>query len=94
VLPSFLPILCLQVGERICWPDTAVAAITALEKASHETLGSDFQKYNQKMRQLDFNLKVAICYHFTLTINAFLSLQSDLQKSSHWSSCGSHDIGV
>ncbi|KAG1361312.1 hypothetical protein COCNU_09G007750 [Cocos nucifera] len=42
---------------RICWPDDAVPAITALERATHETLGSDFQKYNQKMRQLDFNLK-------------------------------------
>ncbi|XP_038971586.1 uncharacterized protein LOC103714040 [Phoenix dactylifera] len=42
---------------RICWPDDAVPAITALERATHETLASDFQKYNQKMRQLDFNLK-------------------------------------
>ncbi|XP_038971116.1 uncharacterized protein LOC103705583 [Phoenix dactylifera] len=42
---------------RICWPDDAVPAITALERATHETLGPDFQKYNQKMRQLDFNLK-------------------------------------
>ncbi|ONK64011.1 uncharacterized protein A4U43_C07F21190 [Asparagus officinalis] len=43
--------------ESFCWPDSAVASITALEKASHETLGSDFQKYNQKMRQLVFNFK-------------------------------------
>ncbi|XP_039118107.1 LOW QUALITY PROTEIN: uncharacterized protein LOC120254026 [Dioscorea cayenensis subsp. rotundata] len=42
---------------RICWPDTAVSAIAALEKASFDAFSSDFQKYNQKMRQLDFNLK-------------------------------------
>lgn len=39
------------------WPDSAVTAIVALEKASHETFISDFSKYNQKMRQLSFNLK-------------------------------------
>ncbi|CAI9094060.1 OLC1v1029715C1 [Oldenlandia corymbosa var. corymbosa] len=41
----------------ISWPDRAVPAVTALEKASHEALSADFQKYNQKMRQLSFNLK-------------------------------------
>ncbi|XP_072990436.1 protein REPRESSOR OF VERNALIZATION 1 [Typha latifolia] len=44
-------------GDENYWPDVAVTAITALERATHEALGSDFQKYNQKMRQLDFNLK-------------------------------------
>ncbi|XP_052209863.1 uncharacterized protein LOC127813127 isoform X2 [Diospyros lotus] len=39
------------------WPDSAVPAVTALEKASHDALSTDFQKYNQKMRQLVFNLK-------------------------------------
>ncbi|XP_021735819.1 uncharacterized protein LOC110702425 [Chenopodium quinoa] len=39
------------------WPDSAVSAIVALEKASHEAFISDFSKYNQKMRQLSFNLK-------------------------------------
>ncbi|XP_043717947.1 uncharacterized protein LOC122665872 isoform X2 [Telopea speciosissima] len=39
------------------WPDAAVLAVTALERVSHETLASDFTKYNQKMRQLVFNLK-------------------------------------
>lgn len=73
-----------QAGEKICWPDTAVAAITALEKASHETLGSDFQKYNQKMRQLDFNLKVKYlllarhsCYTHTLASSICLFLLHD-----------------
>ncbi|KAJ6843040.1 uncharacterized protein M6B38_299845 [Iris pallida] len=46
-----------DAGEKLSWPDSAVSAVTALENASHETLGYDFQKYNQKMRQLDFNLK-------------------------------------
>jgi len=40
------------------WPDAAVSAIVALEKASHEAFSTDFQKYNQKLRQLNFNLKV------------------------------------
>ncbi|KAL3498841.1 hypothetical protein ACH5RR_041573 [Cinchona calisaya] len=44
-------------GASIHWPDGAVPAIAALEKASHEALSSDFMKYNQKMRQLAFNLK-------------------------------------
>lgn len=48
----------LQAGENICWPDTAVWVVTSVERAAHEALSSDFQKYNQKMRQLDFNLKV------------------------------------
>ncbi|KAL0297648.1 UNVERIFIED_CONTAM: hypothetical protein Sradi_6816900 [Sesamum radiatum] len=39
------------------WPDAAVPAIAALEKAAHDALSADFQKYNQKMRQLAFNLK-------------------------------------
>ncbi|WOG81244.1 hypothetical protein DCAR_0100389 [Daucus carota subsp. sativus] len=39
------------------WPDAAVPAIAALEKASHETFSGVFEKYNQKMRQLSFNLK-------------------------------------
>lgn len=34
--------------------------MTALEKGAHEALSADFQKYNQKMRQLAFNLKVYI----------------------------------
>ncbi|KAM7278735.1 hypothetical protein ACFE04_005869 [Oxalis oulophora] len=44
-------------GDSFLWPNSAVAPVTALEQASHETLSSDFQKYNQKMRQLLFNLK-------------------------------------
>ncbi|KAK9983538.1 hypothetical protein SO802_033063 [Lithocarpus litseifolius] len=43
--------------KSFLWPDAAVLAVTALEKAAHETLSSDFQKYNQKLRQLVFNLK-------------------------------------
>ncbi|XP_043810047.1 uncharacterized protein LOC110604214 isoform X2 [Manihot esculenta] len=44
-------------SKTFCWPDAAVAAVSALEKASHEALSFDFQKYNQKLRQLQFNLK-------------------------------------
>uniref|UniRef100_A0A2P2JGI2 Uncharacterized protein LOC105129056 isoform X1 n=3 Tax=Rhizophora mucronata TaxID=61149 RepID=A0A2P2JGI2_RHIMU len=39
------------------WPDAAVRAASALEKASHNALSSDSQKYTQKLRQLVFNLK-------------------------------------
>lgn len=46
-----------KVDTDILWPEAAVAAITALEKAAYETLGSDNHKYNIKMRQLEFNLK-------------------------------------
>ncbi|CAK9141891.1 unnamed protein product [Ilex paraguariensis] len=47
----------LNVDLSFRWPDAAVPAITALEKASHEAHSADFLKYNQKMRQLSFNLK-------------------------------------
>ncbi|KAL3619286.1 hypothetical protein CASFOL_036856 [Castilleja foliolosa] len=46
-----------EEGVSFHWPDAAIPAIVALEKAAHDTLSSDFQKYNQKMRQLAFNLK-------------------------------------
>ncbi|CAH9137397.1 unnamed protein product [Cuscuta epithymum] len=39
------------------WPDSAVPVIASLERAVHDALSSDFQKYNQKMRQLVFNIK-------------------------------------
>ncbi|XP_020216482.1 uncharacterized protein LOC109800163 [Cajanus cajan] len=44
-------------SKSFVWPDVAVPAIVALEKASHDTFSSDYQKYNQKLRQLVFNLK-------------------------------------
>ncbi|GLT90883.1 hypothetical protein SLE2022_087980 [Rubroshorea leprosula] len=44
-------------GKSFPWPDAAVSAVTALEKVAHDALSSDFQKYNQKLRQLVFNLK-------------------------------------
>ncbi|XP_076888989.1 ASI1-immunoprecipitated protein 3-like [Bidens hawaiensis] len=45
------------MGSPPVWPDDAVHAVAALEEASHESLSSDYQKYNQKMRQLVFNFK-------------------------------------
>ncbi|KAL1364419.1 hypothetical protein HN51_012612 [Arachis hypogaea] len=44
-------------SKSLVWPDAAVTAVVALEKVSHDTLSSDYQKYNQKLRQLVFNLK-------------------------------------
>ncbi|KAH9301640.1 hypothetical protein KI387_013223, partial [Taxus chinensis] len=46
-----------KVEDNIVWPEAAVVAISALEKAAYESLGSDNHKYNLKMRQLEFNLK-------------------------------------
>ncbi|KAI3990542.1 hypothetical protein MKX01_022842 [Papaver californicum] len=43
--------------ETALWLDAAVTAIVALEQASHDAFSGDFQKYNQKMRQLHYNLK-------------------------------------
>ncbi|GAV57952.1 BAH domain-containing protein/TFIIS_M domain-containing protein, partial [Cephalotus follicularis] len=49
---------CLEKsGKSFLWPDAAIPAVTALEQASHDALSSEYQKYNQKMRQLVFNLK-------------------------------------
>ncbi|PPD87728.1 hypothetical protein GOBAR_DD15367 [Gossypium barbadense] len=45
-----------NAGKSFQWPDAAVAAVTALEKASHDAFSPDM-KYNQKLRQLMFNLK-------------------------------------
>lgn len=41
------------------WPNAAVNAIAALEKAAHDGFSSDSQKYNQKLQRLTHYLKVA-----------------------------------
>ncbi|XP_010540863.1 PREDICTED: uncharacterized protein LOC104814493 [Tarenaya hassleriana] len=46
-----------KAENTFLWPDDAVPAVCALEQASHDSLASDFQKYNQKLRSLVFNLK-------------------------------------
>ncbi|KAL8053858.1 hypothetical protein ABFX02_05G100700 [Erythranthe guttata] len=43
--------------ESFVWPDGALSAIAALEKAAYDGLSADFHKYHQKLRQLSFNLK-------------------------------------
>ncbi|KAF7810279.1 ABC transporter F family member 4 [Senna tora] len=52
---------CQDKGQKsskfFIWPDSAVPAIVALEKASHDALSTDYMKYNQKLRTLYFNLK-------------------------------------
>lgn len=50
----------LQGDATFEWPGAAVPAIADLEKVAHDTYSVDFQKYNQKMRSLAFNLKVAV----------------------------------
>ncbi|KAL5551640.1 hypothetical protein UlMin_002251 [Ulmus minor] len=47
----------LKNDKSFVWPDDAISAVAALEKASYEFFPPDFQKYNQKLRQLNFNLK-------------------------------------
>ncbi|KAL2902588.1 Chromatin remodeling protein EBS [Bienertia sinuspersici] len=48
----------IKSDSSFTWPDSGVAVVVALEKASHEAFFYlDFSKYNQKMRQLLFNLK-------------------------------------
>ncbi|MED6170904.1 hypothetical protein PIB30_035587 [Stylosanthes scabra] len=51
---------CQDMGQKssksFLWPDAAVPAVVALEKASNDAFPSDFQKYNKKLRQLDYNL--------------------------------------
>lgn len=47
-------------ADDLSWPEAAVAAVTSLEKTAYESLSSDMHKYNIKMRQLEFNLKVAL----------------------------------
>ncbi|PHT57746.1 hypothetical protein CQW23_00109 [Capsicum baccatum] len=46
-----------ELGDVFLRPDSVVPAVVSLDKAAHEALSSDFKKYNQKMRQLTFNLK-------------------------------------
>ncbi|XP_058732015.1 uncharacterized protein LOC131603634 [Vicia villosa] len=47
----------LKDSKSFIWPDVAVPAVVALEKASHEAFPSDSQRYSQKLRQLAFNLE-------------------------------------
>lgn len=49
-----------QVDGVIVWPESAISAASALEKFAHEFHDTDHHKYNLKMRQLDFNLKVLL----------------------------------
>jgi len=52
----------VQGAGSLAWPEVATAAmavVRALEQLSHDSLGTDLHKYNLKMRQLDFNVKVS-----------------------------------
>lgn len=52
-----------QGEAALAWPEvasTAIEVVSALEKLSHDSLGNDLHKYNLKMRQLDFNVKVLV----------------------------------
>ncbi|KAL8138919.1 hypothetical protein V2J09_004920 [Rumex salicifolius] len=43
--------------NRVIWPDSAVSAVTAVERTSNKEYSTYISKYNAKMRSLDFNLK-------------------------------------
>ncbi|KAF5198803.1 bromo-adjacent-like protein [Thalictrum thalictroides] len=45
----------VQDGEKIHWPDAVVPVVVSLVKTAHDTF--DFQKFNQKMRKMAFNLR-------------------------------------
>jgi hypothetical protein len=49
---------CNQNNEKTYVLDDVVPIIVALERSAFEALGTDFLKYNQKLRQLSFNIKV------------------------------------
>ncbi|KAG8051762.1 hypothetical protein GUJ93_ZPchr0001g32352 [Zizania palustris] len=44
-------------NEKSYAPDVVVSIMANLERSAYEALGFDFQKYNQKLRQLLFNIK-------------------------------------
>lgn len=62
IMNSEFTFFTLQSSKPLIWPGVAVSAVAALEKASHDALSSDYQKYNQKLRQLVFNLRVRSCF--------------------------------
>jgi hypothetical protein len=47
-----------QENEKSYGLDVVVEIMVALERSAYEALGTDFGKYNQKLRQLLFNIKV------------------------------------
>jgi len=49
-----------QDNEKSYAPDVVVPIMVALERSAYEALGNDFLKYNQKLRQLMFNIKVCM----------------------------------
>ncbi|KAL5724907.1 hypothetical protein ACHQM5_008114 [Ranunculus cassubicifolius] len=53
--PDAAQLIVPKDSSVIPWPDAAVSAVVALEKAAHDAF--DSKNYNQKMRQLQFNLK-------------------------------------
>jgi hypothetical protein len=51
-------IFCFQDNENSYPPDVVVSIMASLERATYDAFPSDFQKYNQKMRKLEFNIRV------------------------------------
>ncbi|KAE8766777.1 Transcription factor S-II domain containing protein [Hordeum vulgare] len=44
-------------NENSYAPDVVVSIMASLERSTYDALHADFQKYNQKMRKLEFNIK-------------------------------------
>ncbi|GER50731.1 bromo-adjacent homology domain-containing family protein [Striga asiatica] len=56
------------------WLDTAAHAVVTLETVAHEMLSAEFHKYNQKMWQLAFTLKMLNMSPNELKVLVFLAL--------------------
>jgi hypothetical protein len=57
--------------------------MASLERATYEAFPSDFQKYNQKMRKLEFNIKVHMFYA-DLFFGAYFSWQYLFNANSYY----------
>jgi hypothetical protein len=62
-----------QDNEKSYTYDVIVPIMVALERSAFEALGNDFSKYNQKLRQLIFNIKVHVfIMGHLITIDTYL----------------------
>jgi len=75
----------LQNSKSFVWPDDAVQAVVALEKASHDTFSPNYQNYSEKIQNLAFNLKVG-SYFFQYELLTLNGVKHNLVLS--FSMCG------
>jgi hypothetical protein len=51
-------IFCFQDNENSYAPKEVVSIVASLERSAYEAFHPEFEKYNQKMRSLLFNIEV------------------------------------